>query len=233
MCQEIRNDTGSPPEAVSVDGPRPEARGAKEGSERIVGILPAFNVSEQRNPAPLSSKEKFMLFARTSYDPVTLLAPLIQVPILQAVDNSNDFGTGFRGFAYRYGVSVADSTSCRFFRTFLFPAILKEDPRYFRKSQGSFRSRLGYSLSRLFVTRSDAGKSAFNWSRLLAGGAAAGLGNTYYPESQRDTGGVLLRFGLSYGAEAGANFLKEFAPEIARKFKSKKVAIGQSPPRHE
>jgi hypothetical protein len=53
---------------------------------------------------------------------VTLIAPVFKVPILQAVEGDSGFGTGFPGFAKRYGVSFADGTSSRFFRQFLFPA---------------------------------------------------------------------------------------------------------------
>jgi hypothetical protein len=194
----------------------------KEGSERIFGIFPAFNVSNQGNPEPLTDKQKFMLFARSTYDPVTLITPVLKVPLLQATESNSDFGTGFGAFAKRYGVLLADGTSSRFFRQFLFPTILNEDPRYFRRGQGSFGSRLGYSVSRMFVTRIDSGNNRFNWSRLLGSAASAGISNAYYPESQRGASATLLSFSLSYASEAGSNVLKEFAPDIARKFSRKK-----------
>jgi hypothetical protein len=150
-----------------------EQKEDREGKERIFGIFPAFNVSDQANPVPLTNGQKFKLFARSTYDPVTLVAPLFKVPLLQAVEGDSGFGTGFEGFAKRYGVSLADGTSSRFFRQFLFPTILKEDPRFFRRGQGSFGSRLGYSLSRVFVTKTDSGRNTFNWSRLLGSAASA------------------------------------------------------------
>jgi len=200
----------------------PDSKGTKEGSKRIFGILPAFNVSNQANPEPLTSNQKFMLFARSTYDPVTLIAPLLQVPILQATESNSDLGTGFSAFAKRYGILVADGTSSRFFRQFFFPTILNEDPRYFRRGQGSSGSRLGYSVSRIFVTRTDSGDNRFNWSRLLGSTASAGLSNTYYPESERGASTTLFSFGLSYASEAGSNVLKEFAPDIARKLRRNK-----------
>jgi hypothetical protein len=202
--------------------PQPKKERTKEGSERIFGIFPAFNVSNQANPEPLSHKQKFMLFARGSYDPVTLTTPMLKVPLLRATESNSDFGTGFGAFAKRYGVLLADGTSSRFFRQFFFPTILNEDPRYFRRGQGSLGSRLGYSVSRMFVTRTDSGDNRFNWSRLLGSTASAGLSNTYYPESQRGASATLFSFSLSYASEAGSNVLKEFAPDIARKLHRKK-----------
>jgi len=99
---------------------------------------------------------------------------------------------------------------------------LKEDPRFFRRGQGNFGSRLGYSLSRLFVTRTDSGRNTFNWSRLLGSAASSSLSNAYYPESQRGKTTTLFSFGLSYLSEAGANVVKEFSPDISRKLSRKK-----------
>ena len=207
---------------TSVPAPDLQKKQKKEGSERIFGIFPAFNVSNETNPAPLSNKQKFMLFARGSYDPVTLITPALKVPLLQTTESDSDFGTGVGAFGKRYGILLADGTSSRFFRQFLFPTILSEDPRYFRRGKGSFGSRLGYSLSRMFVTRTDVGDTRFNWSRLLGSTASAGLSNTYYPESQRGASATLFSFSLSYASEAGSNVLKEFAPDIVHKFQRKK-----------
>ena len=197
----------------------PQQKSDNEGKVRIFGIFPAFNVSNQVDPTPLTNGQKFNLFARGTYDPVTFIAPVIKVPILQAVEGDSGFGTGVGGFAKRYGVSLADGTSSRFFRQFLFPVILKQDPRYFRRGQGSFLMRLGYSVSRVLVTRNDLKRNTFNWSRLLGSAASSGLSNAYYPDSQRGKTTTLFNFGLSYLSEVGANIVKEFAPDISRKLK--------------
>jgi hypothetical protein len=112
----------------------PEKREKKEGAERIFGIFPAFNVSNQANPEPLTNKQKFMLFARSTNDPVTLITPVLKVPLVQATESAADLGTGFRAFAKRYGILLADGASSRFFRQFFFPTMLNEDPRYFRSA---------------------------------------------------------------------------------------------------
>lgn len=193
-----------------------------EGTQRIFGIFPAFNVSNKVNAEPLTKRQKFDLFARGTYDPVTIITPAFKVPILQATSEGSSYGDGFKGFAHRYGVALADGTSSRFFRQFLFPAILSEDPRYFRRGKGSSTSRAGYSVSRLFITRTDSGQRRFNWSRLLGSAASSTLSNAYYPESERTVGTTILNFGLSYISEAGANFLKEFALDITSKLSRKK-----------
>ena len=47
----------------------------------------------------------------------------------------------------------------------IWPSMLHEDPRYFRKVHGSFcKSRLAYAATRVLVTRTDAGNWRFNTS---------------------------------------------------------------------
>ena len=211
-----RKQNSQPSEPSSLDNKKD-----KEGKERIFGVFPAFNLSEQANPEPLTNGQKFKLFARSTYDPVTLIAPAFKVPILQAVDGDSGFGAGFEGFAKAYGASLADGTSSRFFRQFFFPAILGEDPRFFRRGRGTFGSRVGYSITRVFVTRTDSGRTRFGWSKLLAGISSSSLSNLYYPESQRGMRVTLINFGLSYLSEAGGNAVKEFSPDISRKLRRK------------
>ena len=190
--------------------PTPEKTRKKEGSERIFGIFPAFNVSNQVIPGPLTDPQKFTFFARSTHDPVTLISPALKVPLFKAAEPDSDLGTGFGALAKRYGILLADGASSRFFRGFFFPTILNEDPRYFRRAHGTFGSRLGYGVSRVFITRTDSGNNRFNWSRLLGSAVSAGLSNTYDPDSQRGASATLFSFGLSYASEAGASVFKEF-----------------------
>lgn len=60
--------------------------------------------------------------------------------------------------------SVDDFVIGEFMSTFAFPTLLHEDPRYFREGEGSFKRRLGHSLASAFVTRTDSGRTTFNWS---------------------------------------------------------------------
>jgi hypothetical protein len=44
------------------------------------------------------------------------------------------------------------------------PTLTREDPRYYTLGRGGFIKRTGYAVSRLFITRTDAGKNTFNLS---------------------------------------------------------------------
>jgi hypothetical protein len=64
------------------------------------------------------------------------------------------------------------------------PSLLREDPRYFQRGQGSFWGRVGYATSRIPVTRNDSGGTRFNSSELLGNCIAVGISNAYYPDGR-------------------------------------------------
>jgi hypothetical protein len=188
----------------------------------VVGVIPAFNTSNDPNAPPLKPGEKFNIFLRSSYDPFSLIWPAVNAEILNSAGFNSGYGEGFSGFAKRYGAALADATSGRLFRTYLFPVMLHEDPRYFRKSSGGFKSRLGHVMGSVFVTRKDSMQYGFNWSKPLAAFSSAALSNTYYPSDQRGIDLTLTNAGLSYFSEIGSNSLKEFWPDVSKKLHRKR-----------
>ncbi|MBZ5534316.1 MAG: hypothetical protein LAO31_00045 [Acidobacteriia bacterium] len=223
--------------AHAQQAPPPKDTGASQTgkseatqSKRIFGVIPAFEVSDSANVPPLTSREKFHLAWRTSIDPFAFAGSAVKAGVYQGADLNPEFGQGFSGFAKRFGASYADGTSGLMFGTFLFPTLLHQDPRYFRKAEGSFSNRLGYSITRIFITRTDGGARAFNWSKTLGGLASGGLSNAYYPVEDRGVKLTIGNFAWSMGAGALSNTLKEFWPDIQRRFFKKKQTTGQPAP---
>src|SRR5215467_6888736 len=195
----------------------PESKSKKE-SERIFGVVPAFSITDAKNLPPLKSKDKFNLFVRGTLDPFPFVVYGIQAGIEQANDTHSGYGQGAAGYARRFGAALGDGTSARFFSTYAFPSLLHQDPRYFRKGEGSGRSRVAYSLSRSFVTRSDSGAAQPNWSNMLGKFVGASLSNLYYPAEDRGASLTLSRVAISLGYQTLGNVAIEFWPEIHRKF---------------
>jgi hypothetical protein len=108
----------------------------KEQSQRVLGVLPQFAVTSRQNAPPLTSREKFHLFAKESIDPVTLGVIGLQAGLSQAEDEFPAYGQGAAGYGKRYGASLADSVSSGFFSNYFYPTLLKQDPRYFRLGEG-------------------------------------------------------------------------------------------------
>lgn len=127
-----------------------------------------------------------------------------------------------QGYAKRFGAAYVDSFDGNMLGNALFPVLLHQDPRYFRKGTSSFTSRLLYAISTTVICKGDDGQWHPNYSNVLGNLTAGGISNLYYPSSDR---GVELTFqrALTVSAEGaiGAAFY-EFWPDISRKLFHKK-----------
>ena len=203
-----------------------EAELKEQERQRIAGVVPNFNVSYNQDAAPLSRKQKLHLAWRTATDPVAFGIAGFDAALSQAEDDFTGYGQGAQGYAKRFGASYADNFDGTMLGNAIFPILLKQDPRYFRRGQGSFSSRFFYALSTTVWCKNDNGSHGPNYSNILGNLAAGGISNLYYPASDRGAGLTLERgFTVTaYGAFGG--LFNEFWPDIARKiFKDKMVKL--------
>jgi hypothetical protein len=192
--------------------------------KRIFGVLPNYRTADGSVPfSPITTKQKFTIARKDTLDyPSYVLAGAFSG--LSQLDNSNaSFGQGLKGYARRYASAVADQDLGNFMTEAIFPSFLHEDPRYFRKVRGSVKSRLLYAATRVIVTRTDAGNWRFNTSEFLGNGTVAAIGNLYYPDD-RNFKGTMQRMGTQIGTDAISGVLKEFWPDIKRKWLTKHSA---------
>jgi hypothetical protein len=217
----------SPPSATPTPTPPPSA--PSKADTRVVAVVPAFNVATFDTKTPLTANQKFHLFWRSTLDPFNLIAPAVKSVIYHGAGLNSGFGSGASGFFKRYGAAIADGGTGRFFRSYMYPALLHEDPRYFRMANGTKKSRTGYALTRVFVTRTDAGNNRFNWSKLLASFSSSALSNTYYPQENRGVGFTFTGVGFTYVGEAAMNVVKEFWPDISAKRRARHSKFTPSP----
>ena len=184
----------------------------------------------------LSPKQKFRLFVRDTFEPVTILVAAFDAGIDQASDRDPTFGQGAVGYGKRFAAAGTDRISNNFFRTFFFPALFRQDPRYYRLGQGTTRTRMRHAFTHVFVAQGDSGKKMFNFSEWMGTVAASALGNTYHPGNDRGVGPASRRIAISIGTDVGFDILREFWPEIVRKLKlpfrePNKQGTQQQPPK--
>ena len=166
---------------------------------------------------PLTPGGKLKIAAFDAVHPVRILGAAVSAGISQASDPYPEWGDGGEGYAKRFGAAVADEASGHIFKGFLFPTILRTDPRYFRKEHGSFGGRTIYAATRVFVTRTDSGHATFNASEFLGAASSAALSTVYYPRSGSSTNDAISRAGLGIASDMGWNVFKEFWPDIKHK----------------
>jgi hypothetical protein len=167
----------------------------------------------------LDAKDKFILFVRDSVDPATFLSAGFNAGINQAEDDQPSFGGGAAGYGKRFGASLASQTSSEFFKDFAYPTIFSEDPRYYRLGYGGARRRLVHAASHAVFAYRENGTQMFNFPEWLGTASAVVLSNTYEPDNKRGLSPNAERVVYSIGSDIGFDVLREFWPEIARKFK--------------
>jgi len=159
---------------------------AQPKNDRLFFVVPNYSTVENREKVkPLSAKAKFKLSAKTMSDPVTVSFLGTLALIGQARNTDSSYGQEFDGYAKRFGKLYADSGIGTLMTTSVFPALLHQDPRYFRNGTGSKWHRLLYSAEQILVTRSDSGETQFNYSEIVGNAVAAGISNAYHPANQR------------------------------------------------
>ena len=187
--------------------------------QRILGVLPQFNVSNISDAVRLSPEQKFELAFKGAVDPATFLFAGVSSAISQAENSFPGYGQGALGYGKRFGASYLDSFDGAMIGNAAFPVLLHQDPRYFRKGTGNVASRLGYAVLSTFRCKSDLGDWQPNFSNVLGNFAAGGISNLYYPAGDRGLVSTYQRAIVVSAEGAIGAILSEFWPDVARRFR--------------
>ncbi len=191
--------------------------------KRLLWIIPNFRTSPTLIPyKPLTPGGKFKIARQDSFDRGTIALAAAFAGVGQISNSNPSFGQGVEGYAHYFGTAYADFVIGNYMTEGVFPVIFHQDPRYFRRGKGTGWSRLGYAVGQIFVTHNDSGNTSFNISEIGGNSAAVAISMAYYPDS-RDVGDAVSKLGSQIGVDMASNVLKEFFPDMARKFSHKKA----------
>jgi len=198
-------------------------------NDRLFYALPDFLTVRKANEPPLTAREKFAVVARGSFDYVEYFWYGALAGVSQAQDSEPGYGQGAAGYGKRYGAALADGTIEDFMTGAILPSLLHQDPRFYQSGQGSFWRRTGYAMSRIVVTRSDAGHAQFNFSEIFGSALSAGISTySYHPRADRTLPNTARVWGTQIGYDTLTLVVKEFWPDIRRKLGRKRARNGPS-----
>ena len=180
-----------------------------EEHQRVMGFIPNFYVSYDKNAVPLTPKLKFHLALKVAIDPVTFAGTGFVAAINQA-SRYPDYVEGMKGYGQRLGSTYLNGLSDIVVGGAILPSILHQDPRYFYQGTGSSKSRLIHALSSPIICRDDNGQWQPNYSSLGGYLASGAIANAYYPETNRGPGLLFRIFGLDLSANVANGVLQEF-----------------------
>jgi hypothetical protein len=186
--------------------------------QRVMGIIPAFNISYRGDAVSLTPAEKVRLAFHSTIDPYAFGLAFIVAGLGEAKGDNPGFGWGPEGYAKRSGAAYLDAFDGTMIGNAFLPIMLHQDPRYFRLGHGSASHRFFYAVATSFICKHDnTGKWEPNYSNVGGNIISGAISNLYYPDSksgvaQTFEAGMTVTFEGTFGAT-----LQEFWPDISRK----------------
>jgi len=193
-------------------------------NDRLFFALPNFlSVESADLIPPLTTKQKFAVVTRSSFDYIQVPWYAFLAGISQAENSEPGYGQGAAGYGKRFGAAFADGTIENYWTSAILPSVFHQDPRFYQLGKGGFWHRTGYAMSRIVVTRSDSGTSQFNVSEVFGSAIAAGISTySYHPHADKTLSNTASVWASQIGYDTVTIVLKEFWPDIRRKLTHKR-----------
>lgn len=190
----------------------------EQEKQRVVGVLPQFNISYRADAVSMTAAQKMSLAFHSTVDPVTFGVAFVVAGLHEALDDDPGFGWGLEGYGKRSGAAYLDAFDGTIIGNGILPSILHQDPRYFRLGHGTIRHRILYSLATNVICKHDnTGKWQPNYSNVGGNIIAGAISNLYYPSTNSGFGQTITN-GMVVTAEGGfGSIFDEFWPDVSRK----------------
>ncbi len=183
----------------------------QEEKQRVLGIVPNYFVTYEKDPVPLRAKQKFSLGLRSTLDPTHFAFAAGVAGFEQMVGMYSGFGSGPEGYGKRYGAALATTTTSELLRGSVFPSLFRQDPRYYYRGTGSNWERTKYAVETALIAKSDKGRWETNYSAIFAGFTAGAVSNFYYAPSDRHGAALTIESGfISLAGVAFGHVMQEF-----------------------
>jgi hypothetical protein len=218
-----QSSSNSQPAAAQSDEEKTKQEKAQqqlkeEEQQRVLGVVPNFNITYRSDAVSLTAKQKMSLAFRSSVDPFTFAAAFLVAGYHEALDDDTGFGWGIEGYGKRSGAAYLDAFDGTIIGNGILPAVLHQDPRYFRLGHGTVRHRLLYAMATTVICKHDnTGKWEPNYSNVAGNIISGAISNLYYPSTNSGFGQTITN-GLTVTAEGTVGgVFDEFWPDISRK----------------
>ena len=158
---------------------------------------------------PMTQKDKFHFYLKTTYDPQSLFFSAASAGIRQARDSVPDWGQGMEGYSKRfassYGQKAIDKTI-----VFGLGSILHEDPRYHKSEDSRVWRRLFHAVGQSFISHKDSGGIRPGYSSFIGMTAGVYISRQWYPAKEQTTGEYFKDGAITFGSRIAKNIIREF-----------------------
>ena len=221
--EQSSQDDKDKPKKQKTPEEKAETAAPATSNDRLFFALPNFLTLENADKVPpLTTKQKFAVVTRSSFDYIQVPWYAFLAGVSQAENSEPGYGQGAAGYGKRFGAAAADGTIENYWTSAILPSLFHQDPRFFQSGKGGFWRRTGYAMSRIVITRSDAGTDQFNVSEVLGSAIAASISTySYHPHADKTLSNTASVWGSQIGYDTVTIVLKEFWPDIRRKITHK------------
>jgi hypothetical protein len=201
--------------SVEAEPAAPPTRTPRFAPKPLAPLFNKYIEPSQRAQTLTGFGRKFLFGADQIVSPYFFVAVVSSSGYEHATNGSPNFGTDKGAFGQRLGAAVIRDASQSIFTDGLMPAVFHQDPRYYvrGKSHNAF-VRGTYAVSRVFITRTDGGANAPNYSLFAGHAATAILQNAYYPDVNHGVEETAKGFAGSFAGAALSNTVREFFPDL-------------------
>jgi hypothetical protein len=169
-------------------------------------------------PAPLEGKDRVKEYLKSLVRPSAVISNVLIAGLEEARNFPHEWGRTKTAFAERLGSQYAQY----FLNNTIelgFSTIHKEDNRYTRMGDGGFFRRFGNVVeSTVAVSNTHGGKTIALGQIAGAYGSWAIASQVWEPPSEQRASRILLWGSVNLAAKGGRNLMKEFTPDLRKKF---------------
>ncbi|MEK6322591.1 MAG: hypothetical protein AABN33_13025 [Acidobacteriota bacterium] len=166
--------------------------------------------------APMTVGEKFGSWFRSRFLSPGAYGKAVFNGMLKELQDNDDFkkdtvSNYFADSMTRAVRSYASGTTNAFFEKALFASLFRQDPRYHRSGKRGAGAKMGYAVTRVFVTQGDRCEChQFNASFLLGGAVGSVTANLWERRERTGRMHTISRFYNHVAMTALFNIVKEF-----------------------
>ena len=159
--------------------------------------------------------------AKRAVSPVAVARSAAGAAINQGLNIPHEWGQGAEGYSRRVGSSFG-AHLVKIGIQYPLARLFHEEFGYQRSNKTGFKARFFYALEATVITHKTTTEQATVSKSEIGGAVGAGLiSRVWEPASERAIFHGFIAAGTMMGADAGGNVLREFWPEISRKFHHK------------
>jgi len=185
-------------------------RGVRIGAVVIFGMAALSARGQSQNAEPRDGAT----YIKNSLSPEAIGAAGVGAAITQGTDTPGEWGQGAAGFAKRFGSGIGKHLVKRAIQ-YPVAKFFHEELSYRRSDKTGFGPRLKYALVSTVIThKTTDGKPTVAKGEIVGAFGSGLISRLWQPASTRTIGLGFTSGGITLGADAAGNVIREFWPEI-------------------